>query len=176
MDIGRLDEAAADVRERLALEPADVSLVLLYARILAKMGSAAAAESALDKARGLDPANPDLLYVRAYLYAAAGDRARTLPILEKARRADPVWFSYFLAENYAALGMPDEALAVIEEGIRNGFSKAYDFLYPYQVLASGAYQKLRSDSRFQTLLESQRRSSEAQREKYRDLCSRPRRP
>jgi serine/threonine protein kinase/tetratricopeptide (TPR) repeat protein len=169
MDIGRLAEAVDDARTMIALEPGDVTLQLFYARILAKMKKIDEAERELARAEALDPASPDLLYIRAYLYTARGDKKHALPILEKARKENPFWFSYFLSENYSQLGMNDEAISVIQEGIKNGFSKVFSYLYPYQVLKSDYYEKLRSDPRFRAILESQKEKHNAQREKYRGL-------
>ncbi len=169
MDIGKLTEAAGDAQIIIALEPRDVSLQLFYARILAKMKKINDAEKELAKAEALDPANPDLLYTRAYLYAAKGDKDHALPILKKARKENSLRFSYLLSENYTQLGMNDEALSVIQEGIQNGFSKVFSYLYPYQILKSDYYEKLRSEPRFQAILESQREKHYAQLEKFRGL-------
>lgn len=169
MNIGRLAEADKDVRAMIAFDPQDVSLGLFHARLLAKMKKADEAERELARIEGLNSAAPDLPYVRAYLYAGEGDRAKALPILEKAAKENPLFFSYFLSENYAQLGMADEAIAVIQEGIKKGFSKVFNYLYPYQVLKNGAYEKLRDDSRFRQILESQKAINDAQFEKYRDL-------
>jgi tetratricopeptide (TPR) repeat protein/predicted Ser/Thr protein kinase len=170
LDIDRLEEAEDDARTMIALEPDDVSLRLLYARVLAKLNKRSEAERELARAEELDPARPDYLFIRTYLYAAAGEKERALPVLEKARKENPFWLSYFLAENYARLGMKDDALAVIGEGIKSGFSQIYDYLFPYQVLKSDAYEKVRSDPRFQAILESQKEKHFAQLEKYGDLC------
>jgi len=169
MDLGKLAGAAKDALAMIAIEPGDISLQLLYARILAKMKKSEETERVLAKVEALEPTSPDPLYIRTYLYTAKGDKEHALPVLEKARKENPLWFSYFLSENYSQLGMNDEALEVIQEGIKNGFSQIYEYLYPYLVLKSGSYEKLGSDPRFQAILKSQKEKFYAQLEKYRGL-------
>jgi len=175
MDIGLLNAAAEDARAMVALDPRDVSLQLFYARILAKMKKTGQAERELAGVEAIDPANPDLQYVRAYLFGAKGDKDHALPILEEAKKENPFWYSYFLSENLSQLGMNDEAIAIIQEGIKDGFSKVYNYLFSFPVLNSGFYTKLRSDPRFQAIIESQKAKYYAQLEKYRSLCRGPER-
>jgi tetratricopeptide (TPR) repeat protein len=171
VNIGRFAEAERDVRRMVSLESQDISLRILHARILARMRKTEEAEKELALVESLHPSHPDLPYVRAYILSAAGDKDRSLPILEKARKENPLYRSYFLSENYAELGMADEAVTVIRNGIEKGFSKVFYFLYPYQVLTSGAYQKILSDPRFQEILATQKKRNDEQLAKYRDLCA-----
>jgi serine/threonine protein kinase/tetratricopeptide (TPR) repeat protein len=169
IDIGKLAEARKDVLTMIERDRQDASLQLLYARILAKMDKREEAERALAQASILDPAAPDIPFIRTYLHSAAGDREQALPILEKAAKENALRFCYFLAENYAQLGMADEALAIIQEGIKSGFSKVFTYLFPYQVLRSGAYDKLRGDRLFKLILEGQKTKNDADFTRYREL-------
>jgi len=169
MEIGRLAEAADDMSKMMAKEPDDIGLIRLYARIQAMMNEPSKTEQVLADALQLDPTIPDIPYIRTYLYAARGDRKNALPILEKAEKENPYRYSYFLSQNYVQLGLNDEAIAVIQKGIKNGFAEIYDYLYSYQVLASRFYDKLRSDSRFQEILKKQKEKNDAQLEKFRGL-------
>ena len=170
LDVGKLVEARDDALAMIERDPQDTSLRLLLARILAKLNKKDEAERVLAEASMSDPEVPDIPFVKTYLYAAAGNRDRALPILEKARKENPLWYSYFLAENYAQLGMADEAVAIIQEGIRDGFSKVFTYLFPYQVLNSGAYSKLRGHRLFKMILEGQKKKNDELFQKYRELC------
>ncbi len=169
MEIGRLAEAADDVSKMMGKVPYDVGLLRLYARIQAMLNNPSKTEQVLADALKLDPTIPDLSYIMTYLYAARGDRKSALPILEKVEKEDIYHYSYFLSQNYARLGMNDKAIAVIRIGIKNGFAETYDYLYPYQVLASPFYDTLRTDPRFQEILKEQKELNNAQLEKFRGL-------
>ena len=78
----------------------------------------------------------------AYAYAASGRHAKALALAKQNKRDDPV----FIAGAYAALGDRDKALQLLERG--------YQEHLPVMVYiwASGIFDPLRSDPRFQDLL------------------------
>jgi tetratricopeptide (TPR) repeat protein len=170
LELDRLPEAEDDARSMNVMNSEDASLRLFYARILAKRDKRSEAERELARAKTLDPSRLDWPFVQTYLDVAAGEKARALPVLDMARNENPYKYSYFLAENYGRLGMAGDALDIIQAGVKDGFAKIYTHLFPYEVLKSAAYAPLRSEARFETILERQRERHFAQLEKYRDLC------
>ena len=169
MDFGQWEAAADDAKKTMKMEPNNVSHRRFYARILAMMKRLDEAERELAIAEKLEPGNSDIPFIRTYIYSARGDKKSALPILEKAKTEDLFWYIYFLSQNYALLGMNDEAIEFIRQGIEKGYDEAHEYLYPYQVLNSRSYENLWADPRFQEILKSQKEKFEQQLEKYRGL-------
>ena len=169
MDIGKLEDAAADAKIMIGLESQDFAHQRFYARILAMMKRYDEAERELTTTEKVDPGNPEIPLIRTYIYAAKGDKEKAIPIMEKARKENLFKYIYFLSENYALLGMNDEAIDIIRQGLEKGFEKSLDYLYPYPVLNSGFYEKLRVDPRFQEILRNQTDKYVEQLKKYRGL-------
>lgn len=169
MDIGQWEAAADDAKKTMEMEPNNISHQRLYVRILAMMKRLDEAERELAIAEKLDPGNLEIQFIRTYIYSAQGDKKNALPILDKAKTGNLFWYIYFLSQNYALLGMNDEAIEIIREGIEKGFDKAHEYLYPYQVLNSRSYENLRDDPLFQEILKRQKEKYDHQLNKYRGL-------
>jgi tetratricopeptide (TPR) repeat protein len=169
MDIGQWAAAADDAKKTMEMEPNNNSHHRFYVRILAMMKRFDEAERELAIAEKLEPGNLEIQFIRTYIYSAQGDKKNALPILEKAKTENLFWYIYFLSQNYALLGLNDEAIAIIREGIEKGFDKAHEYLYPYPVLNSRSYENLRDDPRFQEILKSQKEKHDHQLNKYRGL-------
>jgi tetratricopeptide (TPR) repeat protein len=167
MDIGQWAAAAEDAKKTREMEPNNISHHRFYVRILAMMKRLDEAEQELAIAEKLDPGNSEIPFIRAYIFSAQGDKRNALPILEKAKTENLFWYIYFLSQNYALLGLNDEAIEIIREGIEKGFDEAHEYLYAYPVLNSRSYENLRADPRFQEILKSQKEKYNQQLEKYR---------
>ena len=169
MDIGQWSAAADDAKKTMEMEPNNNYHHRFYVRILAMMKRFDEAERELAIAEKLDPGNSEIPFIRAYIYSAQGDKKNALPILDKAKTGNLFWYIYFLSQNYTRLGLNDEAIEIIREGIEKGFDEAHEYLYPYPVLNSRSYENLRADPRFQEILKSQKEKYDHQFEKYRGL-------
>jgi len=168
--LGRYEEALADVRKMIEIEPNNFSNRLLLARALVMAKKLADAEREIAIAEKSNPGSEYILFTQASVFAMRGDRKRALPILEKAQREDPYYFSSFLAQNYAILDLKDEAFELIRDGIDVGFKKIFEYLYPYPYLTgSYFYDPLRDDPRFKEILAKQKKIHEERLRKYSDL-------
>ncbi|MGD2295276.1 MAG: protein kinase [Candidatus Aminicenantes bacterium] len=107
------------------------------------------AEEELQKAAAIEPGDPGPEYLRVWIYAARGEKDKALAIIDG---LEPYYFTYLLSTAYAILDMKDEAIAVIKDGMENGFYQVFDYLYSYLYLRSNPYfDSLKDDPRFQDL-------------------------
>jgi predicted O-linked N-acetylglucosamine transferase (SPINDLY family) len=108
---GRLDAAAAAVRDLLAREPREPRAHALDARMRALQGDLAGAGSAIERALALDPRCAPALVERAGLARASGDAAGAAAALQElvaiVPRQPAFWFD--LGVLRAELGAPDAA-------------------------------------------------------------------
>ena len=90
--LGKYEEALADVRKMIEIEPNNFSNRLFLARALAMTKKLDEAEREIAIAEKSNPGSEYILYTRALVFAMRGDRKRAVPILEKAKREDPYLF------------------------------------------------------------------------------------
>ena len=125
----RLDEALAEYRKALALEP---ELGVVYAElavVLALKGNKEAAEESLEKAFQFETRNAGVFKAAAIVHGLFGDEDRAIEDLEKAVALDPAHphFRTNLAGHYLNRGDHDKAVLHYQEAIHRNpdFSLAH---------------------------------------------------
>jgi tetratricopeptide (TPR) repeat protein len=161
--IGEFEEAAIYIKRALEIEPDDVRLYLVYARQLIMMKMYEQAEKELEKAEKLKPDYSRLQYFQAWLLAAKGEKEKALALI---RTADFPYL-YHVTSIYSILGMKDQAIKGISEGIDKGFHDIKDYLYSYPFLISNPfYDNLRDEPRFKEIVKREKKKYEQKLEKY----------
>jgi len=165
MYMKEFQEGVEIIEKALEIEPEDLDLHLNYARLLLMMGKYEEAEKEVDTANSLRPGTGKIQRHRAMICAAKGDKEKALELLGD---SSPIF--YYSTIVRSALGMKDEAIRYIKEGIERGFHEAQDYLYSYPVLINNPfYDHLRGDPRFQEIVRIEKKRYEEKLEKYGDL-------
>jgi len=168
--MGLYESALSDFDQMIALDPTDYRVRAFRAQVLVMMRRYDAAEAELSMAEALAPGHPFTGLVKGMAAAARGDRKPALAAIEAARDARrPSRGTYCRSRIYAALGMLDEAVATIENGIERGFDDIYDYLYFFPILNNTRnyfYDKLRGDPRFAEILRREELKYTSNLEKY----------
>jgi len=100
---------------------------------------------------------------QALLWAARGEREKALKLIN-----DKEPLNEFVTSIFIFLGMKDEAIRTIEEGIERGFEVRRQYLYSYPLLAKNSiFKSLRSEPRYQEIL---RREKAKYKEKLRTFA------
>lgn len=147
---GRRDEARASWRKALELDPAFSNASLMVARAHVTQGDYAQAIAELLKGLSFGERQPFLLGALAHAHARAGQRAEALKVLGELRRVEAEEPGYVAVFGsiwaYAGLGDNDQALARLEQAVRDRTDRAvYIGMDPL-------LDPLRSDPRFQALV------------------------
>ena len=129
--LGRYDEAAQVFEKAVSMEQNNDDFRMNLADSYRWSGRAAMAASTYDQAIGLayqriqvNPKNAVALRNLAVCYAKKGDGKRARQFIAQARSIDPKDNSLMYAEAtiYALAGQTSEALASLEQAVRNGYS------------------------------------------------------
>jgi tetratricopeptide (TPR) repeat protein len=164
--LGETDNAVADAKRWLEMEPDSIDTELFYARMLVSARRLTEAGAEIAVAEKVDPGNPNTAYTKALLLAARGEKDQALSLIQEPQK-DPFFYSYLLSRVYAACGLKDEAIRVITLGIEQGFQKLRDYFYEYPFLMNCYfYDNLRSDVRFLRIVEQQKQRYEENLKKY----------
>jgi adenylate cyclase len=159
---GRFEEAAYYLKNALGVKP-DIDLHLNYVQQLIKMKKYEEAEIQLSEAEKLYPDEPLVMHRRAWLLAANGEKERALKLIKDVDHT----FLYRFTCIYALLGMKNEAITNIKEGIARGFEiyKGYLYSYPY-LRNTPCYDSLREDPRFQEIVNTEKQKYDEKLVKY----------
>ena len=164
--IGKAEEASADARNVLEMNPEDLSSRLFYARMLINQQKFALAEKEIAIAENLNPKAVGVDLTVAFLAAAKGEKEKALTLVRPAE-ANPLYYSYLLSRVYAVLGLKDQAIENIKLGIEKGFQEILDYFYEYPFLSTNSFfDKLRDDPRFIQILAQQKKKYEDDLKKY----------
>ena len=156
MSIGEFEQAAFRINEALEIEPDDVELHIYYATQLIMMKKYDQAGEVLAKA--FEPDNPLIRHYRAWIFAAKGEKEKAREFI-KGIELDP--YSFIVTSIYSLLGMNDEAIRCIEEGIKKGFKDKQEYIYTYHTLRHNPfYDNLLNDPRFRDIVEKQKEEHE----------------
>jgi serine/threonine protein kinase/Tfp pilus assembly protein PilF len=163
--MGKFEEAADYMKNALEIKP-DHYLHLNYARQLINMKKYEDAEIQILKAKEIAPDSSFVKHHLAWILAAKGEKKRALELIKDTVHT----FHYRITNIYSLLGMKDEAIKNINEGIDRGFEEVKSYLYSYPYLENNpGYDNLRDDPRFQELLKNEKEKYEAKLKKYGDL-------
>jgi tetratricopeptide (TPR) repeat protein len=161
MYLGEYKKAVGVLEDALGVEPDNSDLYLNYARQLIMMGRYDEAEEEVIKAESIRPKHPMARYHRAWILAARGKKEALR--FNKGRPA----FTYDSTSIFSLLGMKEEAIHHIQEGISVGFEKIQDYLYTYPILVHNHfYDILRDDPRFQKIVLKQKKKHQEMVKKY----------
>ena len=166
---GEYDEAREWINKAIEMRPpvADkLRLKMAFVESLIFQGHYDQAEQELRSAEKTEKYSSEKTWLyRAWIRAAKGDKATALMLIE----GKPL-YNTSSTSIFALLGMKDEAIRYIKEGIDTGFEKAQTYLYSYPILINNhCYDDLRNDSRFKEILIKQKRIHEERKRKYGDL-------
>ena len=164
--VGQAEQASADARKALEMDPEDLSARLFYARMLINQKRYGEAEKEIAVAGELNSKAAGVAFTAAFLAAARGRREEALTLVKPAE-AQPVFYSYLLSRVYAALGLKDKAIENIRLGIERGFPEMLDFMYDYPFLSTNRFfDNLRDDPRFREVLAGQKKKYQQNLDKY----------
>ena len=142
MRTGRYDQAASFFENYFTLAPVQPLIYPgQYIRLKIWKGDLKSADSVLAAAERATPEASWLSEYRSLLLAAEGEKARALNL-------------HTSSEIYALLAMKEEALQELEHEIRGTRSTPY--IYYLELLHNPSYDLLRSDPRFQAMLQREK--------------------
>ena len=166
-NVGEYEEAAILIKKALDYEPDNFGLHLNYVRQLIMMKKYDEAEKEVVRAERIIPDNFMIQYHRAWILAAKGEKEKALAL---SKDLDPYRLPYLATSIYSLLGMKDEAIKNIKEGIDKGFQERKDYLYSYPILKNNnSYDNLRDDPRFKEIVKRELKKYEEKEKKYRKL-------
>lgn len=116
-----------------------------------KMQKPGRVEELLDETEKINPKSGAISYGRALLHASKGEKEEALAL-------------YKNSEVYSLLGMKDEAFDCLDKEIRGTVFEPYIFYY--ELLNNPQYNNLRNDSRFQKLLDREKKLYDENMKKY----------
>ena len=121
------------------------------------------AQTLLSRAENISPEYPDLEPLRAWLLAAKGEREEALIIISNSR------YPYFDLPNvYVLLGMEDEAIRCIKNGIENGFKEFFTYIYTYLFLVNNpCFDSLKENPDFQEIVRREKDKYDMRLKKFR---------
>jgi tetratricopeptide (TPR) repeat protein len=168
--IGHYKESSQILSRALVLLPDDFKLHLLLGRqyLLMKKYNEAAEEIAISEK--LAPASPldqqTLLRHQIWMSAARGEKEKALARIKEVDRP----YYYEITNAYCLLGMKDEAIQNIHQGIQKGYHEVKDEMYVYPYLTSNPlFDVLGDDPRFKEILAQAKNNYEEKAKKYGSL-------
>ncbi len=168
--IGEFDKSAGWIKKALEMDPLGVDKLRLQLALVESLifqGKYDEAEQELRQADKIvgENSKSDIQAYKARILAAKGEKEKAMALIE----GKPLIFPN-ATSTLALLGMEDEAIRYIKEGIDTGFEKAQTYLYSYPYLINNhCYDGLRDNPRFQEILKKQKKTHEERKSKYGDL-------
>ena len=162
MYIGEFDKAAIRIKKALEIESNDFGLHRDFARNLIMMKKYDQAQQVLARAEKIKPDDPRIQHHLAWILAAKGEKEKALELIK-----DAVPYRYEVTSIYSLLGMKDEAIKYINEGIEKGFESEQTYLYSYPILVDCPfYDDLRDDPLFQEIVKIEKEKYEYKLKKW----------
>jgi tetratricopeptide (TPR) repeat protein len=167
--IGEYGKAREWIKKAMEMEPPgpDKSrLQLTFIESLIFEGSYDQAEQELKLADKREKHSlPETRPFQAWILAAKGEKEKALALNE----GIPLIYQSSTSI-FALLGMKEEAIKYINEGINTGFKEAQTYLYTYPVLIHNhCYDELRDDPRFKEILKKQKKIHQERKREHADL-------
>lgn len=162
INIKEFEKAAIYIKKGLEIEPDNFFLNLIYVKRSILMEKYEEAEKALARTEEILPDSPRIRLYRAWLLAAKGEKEKALTLIK-----DEALYSYEVTSIYSLLGMKDEAIKHINEGINNGFQHKMFYLYSYPFLINNPYYaNLQDDARFKEIVKKEKKKYKEKLRKY----------
>lgn len=166
MFIGEFEEAVACIKKAIDIEPDNFRLYLNYAKCHIMMRKYDEAEKSLAKAQMLEPAPHRIQYFQAWILAGKGERERALSLIKDAKET----YHFSITSIYSMLGLKEEAIRYITEGIETSFKRISEYFYSYPMLMSiPFYETLQDDPRFKEIVKIEKEKYEEKLKKYSQL-------
>jgi serine/threonine protein kinase/Tfp pilus assembly protein PilF len=168
--IGHYDKSSQILSRALVLLPDDFNLHLLLGRqyLMMKKYNEAAKEIAISEklASASHLAPQTLLRHQIWISAARGEKEKALARIKEVDRP----YLYEITNAYCLLGMKDEAIQNIYEGIEKGYHEVKEEMYVYPYLTSNPlFDVLGDDPRFKEILAQAKINYEEKVKKYGSL-------
>ena len=168
--IGHYDKSSQILSQALVLLPDDFDLHLLLGRqyLMMKKYNEAAEEITIYKewAPASHSAQQTLLRHQIWISAARGEKEKVLARIKEVDRP----YLYEITNAYCLLGMKDEAIQNIYEGIEKGYHEVKEEMYVYPYLTSNPlFDVLGDDPRFKEILAQAKKNYEEKVKKYGSL-------
>ncbi len=149
---GDLDKAILEIQKAIAQDPDSVEARYYYASELIMMNRLDEAQREIDFANKIEPVGKSMTFPQAMLAAARGDKEKALRLIGGEETID-----LNSACIYIFLGMKDEAIQSIEQGIARGFEAQRQYLFTYLMLDKNPiFKPLRTEPRFKKILQQEK--------------------
>ncbi len=151
MCLGMYHKARKNILRVLDKEPDNFDVRTLSVRQLIMVKKIEEAEMELDFAKNINPGHYKIETLRALLLAAKGDKENALAAVGEGKKLRLETTSIYLL-----LGMREEAVQNIQEGIEEGLIEG-EYIYTYQCLdRNPIFRDIRNDPRFQEMLKKEK--------------------
>ena len=168
LNIAEYGSGVRDIQDAMEIAPDMLSYSLFHVRLLIMMGRYADAEMEIEKIRLEAPDTRGVEYIRALLDAVRGEKDLALTVIDKIE--NPVVMTYLLSSVHAVLGLHNEAIEDIRNGIQMGFQASKEYLYGYDYLDSNPFfDGLKQDPRFQEIIRQAKKRYDRMLIEYRQL-------
>ncbi|MDH4196639.1 MAG: protein kinase, partial [Candidatus Aminicenantes bacterium] len=160
--VGDFDQAAELLRRGLVLEPENPQLRLRLAHVLQLAGDLEAADRELTLAEKTPELAASCRRLRCLLYALRGEKNKALEVLDGEDASN-----YFVTNARAVLGLDEEAVTGIRQGVASGFEEFKEYTYTYRYLENNPFLwTLRTNAQFQKILAQQKKTYEKRLRQY----------
>jgi len=152
---GQYGAAAADAARLCEMNPTNGKMFCCHARALLMQRDFEGAARELQVAAVLSPDDPEVRLTQALLAAARGERDKALEAVREIR-AGATAPSPFVGQIYALLGLKQEAIREIRNGLDLDMKLFQRLAYPYESLSdprSFVYDKVRDHPDFRAIVE-----------------------
>jgi tetratricopeptide (TPR) repeat protein/TolB-like protein len=167
IDLGRFQKAFDEILAAQDVLPDNVRIRFLKARLYISMGRYTEAETELGEIEKRGESGPKLSFYRSLLFAGYGEREKALIPLQDGYPAPAL---YIVTQIYCALGMKNEALQTIKDGIETGLETIQTYMFPYQYLINHPnHDLLRQEPEYQEIVAEQKSVYDNMVERYRGL-------
>ena len=162
LNSGEMDKSEASLQELLEKEPENIRAYFHYIRFYLFQKMYDKAQAMLSKVQNISPDYPDLEPFQAWLLAGKGEREKAMTIIHSLPA-----YSYDLPNVYILLGMEDEAIRCIRDGIENGFGEFFTYIFTYLFLVNNpCFDSLRENPRFHEIVRSEKAIYEVRLKKF----------
>jgi serine/threonine protein kinase len=162
LNSGEMDKSEASLQELLEKEPENIRAHFHYIRFYLFQKMYDEAQAMLSKAEKISPDYPDLEPFQAWLLAGKGEREKAMTIINRLSHD-----SYDLPNIYVLLGLKDEAIRCINDGIENGFQEFFTYIYTYLFLINNpSFDSLRENPNFQEIVRNEKDKYEMRLKKF----------